>query len=95
MDDKEKDRIIKRFMELAPAPSCPMCHGQEFTILDRYPVNPVVDDYRKPSAIIGRSIPTVAIICNHCGFISQHAMGFMGLMDLSGEVNSIENQEEK
>lgn len=80
MDKQERDRIASRFFEIIPNPECPMCHGTQFSVLDSHPVNPVTDDYRKPSAVIRRSIPSVAIVCVKCGFISLHAMAVMGLM---------------
>ena len=26
------------------------------------------------------AIPTIAIVCNNCGYISQHALGALGLL---------------
>lgn len=81
MTNSEKDKIIRRFWEIIPEPICPMCKGREFSVLDSYLVNPVIDDYRKPQALMRRSVPTVSIVCTKCGFISQHSMGVMGLLD--------------
>ncbi len=81
MDEKEKNRILRRFIELIPNPECPMCHGHHFTVIDSYPVNAVTEDFRKLSPVIRRSIPTVAVVCVKCGFISQHAMAVMGLIN--------------
>ena len=81
MDEKEKESVLKRFVEIIPHPECPMCHGHQFSVVDTYPINPVADDYRKPGPLIRRSIPTVAIVCVRCGFISQHSMAAMGLLE--------------
>jgi len=81
MDEVEKNRILNRFRELIPQPECPMCHGRHFSVVDSYPINPVAEDYRKPNPLIRRSIPTVAVVCVKCGFISQHSMAAMGLLD--------------
>ncbi len=53
---------------------CPMCGGNHFSILDGYLRNDVQRNLHSLT-IGGENIPSVAIICNRCGFISQHAVG--------------------
>lgn len=93
MDEVEKNRILNRFRELIPQPECPMCHGRHFSVVDSYPINPVAEDYRKPTPLIRRSIPTVAIVCVKCGFISQHSMAVMGLLEKDSENTHTETSE--
>lgn len=95
MDDKEKNRIMRRFMEVIPNPECPMCHGHQFGVVDSYLVNPVTEDYRKPHALVRRSIPTVAIVCAKCGFISQHSMAALRLLNNNDSSASLENRTEE
>jgi hypothetical protein len=73
---------------------CPMCHGRHFSVVDSYPINPVAEDYRKPGSLIRRSIPTVAIVCVRCGFISQHSMAAMGLLEETNH-DIVENNDSK
>lgn len=35
----------------------------------------------KSFSIGGQGIPTIGIICNNCGFVSQHAVGVLGLLN--------------
>ena len=82
MDEKEKDRILKRFSELIPNPECPMCLNRQFTIVDSYITMPVADEYQKLSPLFKRAIPSVGVICTRCGYISIHSMSVMKLMDI-------------
>jgi len=58
---------------------CPMCGQNKFTMTDGYFMSIVQSDLKKLE-LGGVSIPTVSIICNNCGFVSQHAMGVLGLL---------------
>lgn len=58
---------------------CPMCSNNTFTISDAYISNSLQDDFQN-IVLGGPAIPSIAIICNVCGFISQHALGALGLM---------------
>lgn len=53
---------------------CPMCGGNHFSILDGYLRNDVQRNLNS-FTIGGETVPSVAIICDKCGFISQHAVG--------------------
>lgn len=55
---------------------CPMCHGTDFALTDGFFINIVQDD--STNFAFGKtSIPCAALICKHCGFISQHAIGIL------------------
>ena len=58
--------------------TCPMCGNTHFTISDGYFVNMIQDDVYNFN--IGKGIPSISIICDKCGFISQHALGTLGLL---------------
>lgn len=53
---------------------CPMCGNNKFVVLEGYFRNDVQPD-TSGFVIGGASVPAVAIVCDHCGFISQHAVG--------------------
>ncbi|UNU87930.1 hypothetical protein [Aeromonas dhakensis] len=57
---------------------CPMCSHAHFSIADAYLRNELQDDLKNVS-LGGPFIPAVAIICMNCGFISQHAIGALGI----------------
>lgn len=81
MDEKERNRILKRFTELIPHPECPMCHNKSFSVVDSYITLPASDEYRKLSPLLKRAIPSVAVICTKCGFLSIHSMSVMKLKE--------------
>lgn len=56
-----------------------MCSNQQFTLADAYIRNELQENLRSVN-LGGPSIPAAAIICNNCGFISQHALGVIGLL---------------
>ena len=58
---------------------CPMCGHTHFTIADAYLSNTLQADFNSVT-LGGPSIPSLAIICTNCGFISQHSLGILGLL---------------
>lgn len=72
---KIKEEIDKRIQRL----TCPMCQTSGFVMADGYFNNTMQTDFNS-FTIGGQSIPTIAIICNNCGFVSQHAIGILGLL---------------
>ena len=72
---KITDELSSRIKQLA----CPMCHNLSFILADAYFNNSMQSNF-KGIEIGGPSIPTIGIICSHCGFVSQHALGILGLL---------------
>ena len=79
-------RLNERFQKYEHGLKCPMCGNGQFTIADAYLRNDLQEDLTSMS-LGGPSIPSVAIVCNNCGFISQHAIGILGLLPKEGEKN--------
>ena len=78
--------LNERFQKYAHGLKCPMCGNDQFTIADAYLRNDLQADLKNVS-LGGPAIPSVAIICTNCGFISQHAIGILGLLQKEGEKN--------
>jgi len=70
-----KEEIDKRIRTL----TCPMCQNKSFVMADGYLYATMQSDLNSLS-IGGPGIPAAGIICNNCGFISQHALGILGLL---------------
>ena len=85
--NERKGEIVKilneRFQKNQHKIACPMCGHAQFTIADAYVRNDLQSDIKNVT-LGGPSIPAVAIICNNCGFISQHAIGVLGLLATEG-----------
>lgn len=73
------DRLTERVKKMGRGFRCPMCGHEHFVLLDSYLRNDIQEDL---NAVMlgGPSIPAAAIVCSNCGFISQHALGVLGLM---------------
>ncbi len=73
-------RLNVRIQEL----TCPMCHQHGFVIADGFFSHYLQEDIKDVS-IGGPSIPTIAIVCTNCGFVSQHALGVLGMLPQNTE----------
>lgn len=94
IDQEKKKEIIEIFNKRVPAIECPMCHGNQFTIVDGYS-NFMLQD--KPNSISlgpGSIIPSIPIVCNNCGFIGFHALGSLGLLPKVEPENNVERSDE-
>ena len=76
---EQKDKIKVAFDSKIQSLTCPMCQNKSFVMADGYFNNTMQEDF---SALIvgGQSIPTIGVICTNCGFVSQHAIGVLGLL---------------
>lgn len=84
MKPEEKEKIIKTLENKLAKLPCPRCNNQQFSLVDGYFSQPIQENL---GGIVlgGPSIPSVVVVCNKCGFISQHALGALGLLPLQSE----------
>ena len=73
-----KDKVVSRLNEKGLR-ECPMCHSNQFTIVDGFQQLMVNKELTSAFVVGGPIIPVVAIVCNNCGFLSQHAVGALKL----------------
>ena len=76
LTQEQKNKYIKLLEELGAVQTCPRCGKDSFFLYD-YISNPksnlrLVDIYREES-----KIPSIIVVCENCGFISQHAIGVL------------------
>jgi ribosomal protein S27AE len=79
LSDERKKEIIKALEERGAKLPCPRCGNPQFILLDGY-FNQTIQTDLKGLVLGGPSVPTVVIACNRCGFLSQHALGTLGLL---------------
>ena len=79
LSQDQKDRIIKALTERGARLPCPRCGNQNFTLVDGYFNQPIQTELGG-LVIGGPSIPSVVVVCTRCGFLSQHALGVLGLL---------------
>ena len=81
-EDRKKE-IVARLRERGAPKECPMCGNLDWTILDGY-VHMTVRDKIGNNQFNGAGlssgfIPLVGLVCEKCGYFSQHAVGVLGL----------------
>ena len=82
----KKADTIKALQSKVKGP-CPMC-GQSNWGADDGIIHLAVSSSATEIQIGGSGIPTVAAVCNHCGFVSLHSAMMLGLIDASGNPTS-------
>ena len=92
---EQKQIIQKKLQERIPRFECPMCHKQNFMILDGYLTDTPQDDYRSITIGRGEVFPTVAIVCVNCGYVARFALGALGLLPENHEQSSGNQGEQK
>jgi hypothetical protein len=80
MTPEEKGKIIAKLNEVGAQLPCPRCGNQQFSLVDGYFANQIQQTVGDIVIGGGPMIPSVIAICNKCGFVSQHALGSLGLL---------------
>ncbi len=84
LSNSEKENFAKRLKEKNVKLECPMCGNKDFILVDGY-FKFTLQTTIKGTIIGGPSIPAIGVICSNCGFISNHAIGALGLLDIEKE----------
>jgi hypothetical protein len=79
ISDSDKARIVEALEGRGGTLPCPRCASTEFTVADGY-LNQTIQEQLRGVVLGGPSIPSALIICVNCGFMSQHALGALGLL---------------
>lgn len=80
LSESDKKKITLSLLDKISEIKCPMCSNEKFTILDGYVVDNLQNDYQNIIIGEGASIPSIMMICTNCGFMSQHALGILGVL---------------
>lgn len=80
LTEKEKIEIKEAVEKKLHDLTCPMCKNKNFTMADGYFFNSMQTDANSIN-LGGQAIPTIGLICSNCGFVSQHALGVLGILD--------------
>jgi predicted RNA-binding Zn-ribbon protein involved in translation (DUF1610 family) len=82
LTSEQKQKVVDTLKEKGVTLTCPMCGNKDFVLIDGYFNNPLQSPFG-PYTIGGPSVPSAALACSNCGFISQHALGMLGLIKTS------------
>ena len=83
--DSQKKDIVERLQQKGVRGACPMCNKPNFTLLEGYFHNSPQAFAGVGLVLGGPTIPTIAIVCTNCGFLSHHAAGALGLLPADPE----------
>lgn len=81
MTEDKKRKIVEALAERMPQLYCPMCGSSSFSLLDGFNIEIMQEDITRIQ-LDGRTLPSVTFVCERCGFISHHAIGALGLMEI-------------
>lgn len=79
LSKEKKEEIINVLKERGAELPCPRCGKRNFTLIDGY-FNQAIQFNLDSMQLGGPSVPSVTIACNNCGYMSQHALGVLGLL---------------
>lgn len=80
MSAESKKEIVRILSDRGAKNPCPRCDKTSFTLLDGYFNQNIQPEITGDLIIGGPAIPSIVIICNNCGYMSQHALGVLGLL---------------
>jgi|SRR4051812_36603592 phage terminase large subunit GpA-like protein len=81
----DKQRIVSA-LKSRGAGSCPRCDDSQWTVSEYSRIDVQATSERNGES--GASIPAVMIVCQHCGFIAQHALQPLGLWRNEATIHS-------
>ncbi len=83
--------ILETLAKRGAGASCPMCGSLgAFELANGYLIHRIYEDpsIETQDFASRQLVPLVALICGNCGFVSQHALGTLGLMHLISQADS-------
>ena len=84
LSDEQRQAIATEMDKRIKGLKCPMCGNERFSLLNGYTVN-LLQFSLGGLQLGGPVVPCAAIACEKCGFVSQHALGVLGLLHAKAE----------
>lgn len=78
--DDNKNKIIEILRSRISNFECPFCKQKEFVLAGGYFAHDLQQDL-KGRQMGGLNIPTIPLICKQCGYVSEFAIGALGLLE--------------
>jgi len=79
LSEDQRQKIAAALEARGATQACPRCSNKTFTVLEGYFTHPL-----SPSVgmiLGGPAVPVAVVACNNCGFLSEHALGTLGLLE--------------
>lgn len=84
MTPGQAQEVLKALEDRGVRLPCPRCGHNHFTLLEGFFNQPVSGDLTGATGPMALSssptVPSVVTACSKCGFLSQHALGVLGLL---------------
>jgi hypothetical protein len=84
MTPEQAREVVQALSDKGVRLPCPRCANLQFTLLEGFFNQPVSGDLTAASGAMafssGPTVPSVVTACSRCGFLSQHALGVLGLL---------------
>jgi rubredoxin len=77
--ENNKKEIVEQLGRRVSQLKCPVCGHQSFELGGGYFAHDLQEDLQSRK-IGGVNIPTVPLVCKHCGYILEFAVGTLGLL---------------
>jgi len=77
MDEKRREEISQALSAKGVDRPCPRCGNLQFDVVSEFSI--ILEEGRSEYSMGGRSIPTVIVACDKCGYVVQHALRALGL----------------
>jgi hypothetical protein len=79
-----QQRAVEALKEHGADKPCPRCGNASFALANGI-FAPIIHPDVDHVGLTGKVIPVIAVICQQCGFVNQHALGPLGLMPSTKE----------
>jgi len=79
LSQAQKEIIINTLRDKGVKLPCPRCGRNSFQLLGGY-FNQTLQTELAGLVLGGPSIPSAIVVCTNCGYLSQHALGALGLL---------------
>lgn len=84
LSEDQRRKIADALEKKGATGPCPRCGQRQFSVLEGYFIHPISTS-ASGLRIGGPAVPVAVIACNNCGFLSEHALGALGLLEREAE----------
>jgi len=76
----DKNQVIKVLEKRGATRPCQRCGKSNFSVIDNYSTLNLHNELYGSIRIGGPNVPVALVACTHCGAITAHALGALGLL---------------
>ena len=79
MDKERQEEVIRVLQAKGVDKPCPRCGNEKFELIGETGIQ--MQEHPNPLmwSIMGPVLPVILLACSHCGFLTPHAQGPLGL----------------